>query len=69
MGYIKSIESKVIRTRHKIEFFEGTRNHELLSYLKHVPDRASIIDSYYDDERKIYVIEFMEESEDPNGQT
>ena len=64
MGYEKTFETKIIRTKHKITFTTGTRKIDLMESLKNVPDNA-IIDEFIgdnsDDSNGISYIEFHEE--------
>lgn len=67
MGYEKSFETKIIRTKHKVTFSRGTRRIDLIESLSRVPNDAVIIDvsgDNYDDSNGISYIEFHEEKED-----
>jgi hypothetical protein len=41
--YKKELEMKIIRTIHKITFYQGTRAIDILEYLKQVPPEAKVI--------------------------
>ena len=63
MGYTKTFETKLVRTKHKITFREGllgTRALDLMEMLKEVPDEARV-DEVVDDENGNISIEFHEE--------
>ena len=67
MGYEKTFETKIVRTKHRVTFSQGTRKIDLMESLKHVPDNA-IVDEFIgdnsDDSNGISYIEFHEEKTD-----
>lgn len=63
MGYQKTFQTKIIRTKHRVTFSIGTRKIDLMESLKNVPDNAAICEFVEgsDDSNGISYIEFIEE--------
>jgi len=68
MAYTKTIETKVIRAKHKVDFRKGTSAEDLVCWLQNVPRTAKVVDMYdtYTDggATNISSIEFIEEKEE-----
>ena len=62
MGYEKDIESKIIRITHKVTFYHGTRNTDLLDYLINVP-RSAVVRDFDEADDGAITITFLEEQE------
>lgn len=64
MGYEKTFETKIIRTKHKVTFSIGTRKIDLVESLNNVPNDA-VVDEFIgddsDDSNGISYILFHEE--------
>lgn len=66
LGYKKTLESKIIRVKHRITFAVGISATSLMNYLKSVPVNAKITDIgegcvNEDGEKEFPFIEFEEE--------
>jgi len=69
MGYEKTFETKIIRTKHKVTFSSGTRKIDLMASLMSVPDEAIVDECIGDDSpdsNGISYIEFHEEKPERN---
>ena len=63
MGYIKSVETKIIKTTHIVEFHIGISANTLLDYLDSVPRGAIISDMEECEDARTCRITFSEEQE------
>ena len=62
--YIKEVELKIIRAKHKVTFKAGTTVATLLDYIKHVPLHAEVDECFENEADKEYIIRFHEERRD-----
>ena len=65
VGYAKTMDMRVVRTRHRVTFKNYTKATELKMFLKKVPDDATFdsFESGYDDDNDFY-LEFVHEAEE-----
>ena len=56
MSYSKEIEVKIIRTKHKIVFQNGTRVVDLIGHLQYAPQDAEVDECYEKDNEYILML-------------
>ena len=67
MGYTKTFETKIIRTKHRVTFSTGTTKLDLVESLDRVPNDAvvdEVVGDNSEDSNGISYIQFHEEKRD-----